>query len=108
LPELRSLSGVGDVLLDGELVVITDDGRADFELLSTLVNGRKCRHTAEPPVTLYAFDVLGHRGRDLCGKAWTARRAILEQLDLATTTSGVVRTVSYSVTARRCIRPPWP
>jgi ATP-dependent DNA ligase len=96
LPELQSLSSAGDVLLDGELVVITDDGRADFELLSTRVNGRNRASTAESTVTLYAFDVLRHAGRDLCGEAWTVRRAILEQLDLATATSGVVRTVSYS------------
>jgi hypothetical protein len=96
LPELQSLSHLGDAVLDGELVVITDDGRADFELLSTRVNGRNRRPTAEPPVTLYAFDVLRLQGRDLCGEPWTARRAILEGLDLGTATSGVVRTVSYS------------
>jgi bifunctional non-homologous end joining protein LigD len=96
LHELQSLSGVGDVLLDGELVVITDDGRADFELLSTRVNGRNRRPTSEPPVTLYAFDVLRHKGRNLCGEPWTVRPAILEQLDLAAATSGVVRTVSYT------------
>jgi bifunctional non-homologous end joining protein LigD len=33
LHELQSLSCLGDAVLDGDLVVITDDGRADFELL---------------------------------------------------------------------------
>jgi bifunctional non-homologous end joining protein LigD len=96
LPELQTLSGLGDVVLDGELVVITDDGRADFELLTTRVSRRHRRPTVEPLVTLYAFDLLRQDGRDLCGEPWTTRRAILDQLDLYGRTSGVVRTVSYS------------
>jgi bifunctional non-homologous end joining protein LigD len=82
--------------LDGEVVVVTDDGRADFELLSTRMNGAKRRPTVQHPVSLYAFDVLRQDGRDLCDEPWTARRAILDQLDLFGSTSGVVRTVSYS------------
>jgi ATP-dependent DNA ligase len=34
VPEVGALSVLGDVLLDGELVVVSDDGRADFELLA--------------------------------------------------------------------------
>ena len=108
LPELQSLSSVGDVVMDGELVVITDDGRADFELLSTRVNGKNRASTTDPPVTLYAFDILRHVGRDLCGEPWTARRAIVEQLDLATVTSGAFGRCRTPATARRCIRPPSP
>jgi bifunctional non-homologous end joining protein LigD len=52
LPELQSLSCLGDVVLDGELVVITDGGRADFELLSSRVIGRKARPAARHPVRL--------------------------------------------------------
>ena len=96
LPELQSLSSAGDVVLDGELVVITDDRRADFELLSTRVNRGSRRPSSERPVTPYAFDVLRHDGCDLCGEPWTVRRAIFEQLDLAKATSGAVRTVSYA------------
>jgi bifunctional non-homologous end joining protein LigD len=83
LPELQALSCLGDVVLDGELVVVADDGRADFELLSSRVMTPN-RHTAQYPVTLYAFDLLRHRGRDLCPEPWTARRAVLDQLDLPT------------------------
>jgi bifunctional non-homologous end joining protein LigD len=96
LPELQLLSGLGDVVLDGELVVVTDDGRADFELLSTRVNGRNRRLSAEHAVTLYVFDLLRHDGRDMCGEPWTARRAILDRLELSERTSGVARTVSYT------------
>jgi bifunctional non-homologous end joining protein LigD len=96
LPELQTLSGLEDSVIDGELVVVTADGRADFDLLSTRVNGRNTRLTVEHPVTLYAFDLLRQNGRDLCDEPWTARQAILDRLDLPRTTSGVVRTVSYS------------
>jgi bifunctional non-homologous end joining protein LigD len=97
LPELQVLSGLGDVVLDGELVVVTDDGRADFELLSSRVNGRNRRLDSGHPVTFYVFDLLRHKARNLCGEPWTGRRAILDQLDLARKTAGIVRTVSYSV-----------
>jgi bifunctional non-homologous end joining protein LigD len=96
LPELQILSCVGDVVLDGELVVVTDDGRADFELLSTRVIGSNRRLSADTPITLYVFDVLPHDGRDVCGGPWTARRAMLDKLDLAGATSGIARTVSYT------------
>jgi bifunctional non-homologous end joining protein LigD len=82
--------------LHGELIVVTEDRRPDFELLSTRVNGRNLRLIVERPVTLYVFDVLRHDGCDLCGEPWTARRAILDQLDLATARTGEARAVSYS------------
>ena len=53
LPELQSLSRLDDVVLDGELVVVTEDGRADFELLSRRLNNGNRRLTAEHSVTLY-------------------------------------------------------
>jgi bifunctional non-homologous end joining protein LigD len=77
-------------------VVVTEDGRADFELLSRRVNGGNRRPTAEHPIGLYVFDVLRHDGRDVCGEPWTARRAILNQIELSERTSGVARTVSYT------------
>jgi bifunctional non-homologous end joining protein LigD len=96
LPELQILSRLGDVVLDGELVVVTEDGRAAFELLSSRVNGRSRRPRAEYPIALYVFDALRRDGHDLCGEPWADRRAILEQLDVAGATSGVARTVSYT------------
>jgi bifunctional non-homologous end joining protein LigD len=96
LPELQLLSGLGNVVLDGELVVVAEDGRADFELLSRRVNGRNRRLTGEHAVTVYVFDVLRRDDHDLCGEPWAARRACLEQLELAGARSGVARTVSYT------------
>jgi ATP-dependent DNA ligase len=60
------------------------------------VNGRRRCLTAEHAVTLFVFDVLRHDGVDLCGEPRTTRRAILDQFDLATATSEVVQTASYT------------
>jgi ATP dependent DNA ligase domain len=57
LPELAGLTALGDVVLDGEVVVVTPDGRADFELLGARIHGS--RHDPHSqPVTFYVFDVL--------------------------------------------------
>jgi hypothetical protein len=45
-PELDSVTPASDVVLICEVVVITADGRADFELLGTLIRGR--RHNPNP------------------------------------------------------------
>ena len=91
LPELESLSGLGDVILDGELIVTTPDGRADFELLTTRLNRRPGDATPAQPVSLYVFDVLRHQRQDLRDRPWSERRAILDQLDLAQHTAGIAR-----------------
>ena len=90
LPELEGFSGLGDDVLDGELIVATPDGRADFELLTTHLN-RRSGATPAQPVSLYVFDVLRHEGRDLRDWRWSERRAILDQLDLAQRTAGAAR-----------------
>ena len=91
LPELESLAGLGDVVLDGEMIVATPDGRADFELLTTRLNRRPGDPTPAPPVSLYVFDILRHQGQDLRDRPWSERRAILDGLELAEHTAGVAR-----------------
>ena len=39
LRELACLTLLGEVVLDGEMVVVTPDGRADFELAAVHVHG---------------------------------------------------------------------
>ena len=63
LPELESLAGLGDLVLDGEMIVATPDGRADFELLTTRLNRRIGDRTPAQPVTLYVFDILRHQAK---------------------------------------------
>jgi hypothetical protein len=53
LPELEGLSGLGDLVLDGEMIVATPDGRADFELLTTRLNRRSGDPTPAQPVSLF-------------------------------------------------------
>ncbi len=45
-------------MLDGEAVVVSDDGRPDFHAVRT----RRTGHA----VVLYAFDLIEHDGNDLC------------------------------------------
>lgn len=40
LPELSCLADLGDLVLDGELVALSPDGRPDLDLLSTHMTGR--------------------------------------------------------------------
>ncbi len=96
LPELESLSSLGDVVLDGEMVVATPDGRADFELLTTRLSRRRGDPTAAVPVSLYVFDVLCRHGRDLRDRPWRERRAVLDNLGLAELTDGVARATVVS------------
>jgi hypothetical protein len=90
LPELDGLSSVGDVVLDGEVVVLTADGRADFELLGARIHGRR-RNPDGHPVTFFVFDVLQFAGEDLTDEPWRARREILDDLDLPARTGGGVQ-----------------
>jgi ATP-dependent DNA ligase len=91
LPELESLAALGDIVLDGEMVVATPDGRADFELLTTRLNRRPGDPTPGPPASLYVFDILRHHGQDVRHRPWSQRRAILDDLQLAERTEGAAR-----------------
>jgi bifunctional non-homologous end joining protein LigD len=87
LPELDGLASLGDVVLDGEVVVLTADGRADFELLGARIHGR--RHNPDGHlVTFFVFDVLQFAGRNLIDEPWLARRRILDDLDLGARSGG--------------------
>ncbi|MFZ4720715.1 MAG: non-homologous end-joining DNA ligase [Ilumatobacteraceae bacterium] len=66
-PELTGLPAAveaGSAILDGELVVLADDGRPSFEMLQ--------RH--ETQVAFYAFDVLQVGGVDVIAEPYEARR----------------------------------
>ena len=54
-------------MLDGEVVVVDETGRSDFNALQ---NGRG-------PFTYVAFDLLYLDGRWICDLPWTERRALL-------------------------------
>lgn len=76
----------GDVVLDGELVVIRG-GRLSFDSLSGRLRPRKeaggwkiAQLAADFPTTFIAFDVLAERGHDLRGAPDRSRRERLEEL----------------------------
>lgn len=69
----------GPTVLDGEIVVLGDDGRPSFEALSARLAGARRPHRA---ATFVAFDVLEHAGERMLDATWTERRARLEALPL--------------------------
>lgn len=80
-PELAGLAGLPDLVLDGEVVVLTAAGAAFGELAERMHvrdPARAARLAARTPVTYLVFDLLRAGGTDLCPLPWTARRAALE------------------------------
>ena len=59
-------------LIDGEAVIAHDDGTPDFHALRNRRRGRE--------VVLYAFDLIGHDGDDLCGLPLIERKRRLAKL----------------------------
>ena len=85
-PELAGLEGAyDDMLLDGEVVAL-DAGRPSFAALAERMHvqdRRKAeRLAATRPVTFMVFDLLRLFGQDLTSQPLTARRELLERLDL--------------------------
>jgi ATP-dependent DNA ligase len=80
-PELRFPRG--EYVLDGELVILRDDGRQDFDALQQRIHpaeSRVRRLAEETPVRFVAFDVLEADGEVLLDHPFSARRARLERL----------------------------
>jgi bifunctional non-homologous end joining protein LigD len=86
-PELQPLAETyDDMLLDGEVVAL-DDGRPSFGALADRMHVRDRRKaerlSAVRPVTLMIFDLLRLYGSDLTAQPLSARRELLERLDLS-------------------------
>ncbi|MDP8929836.1 MAG: hypothetical protein M3O70_15010 [Actinomycetota bacterium] len=70
-------------VLDGELVVLGENGRPDFEQVRRrLAWGDGARGWAERPATLIVFDVLAYRGSQTFSAPWFERRGLLDRLPL--------------------------
>jgi bifunctional non-homologous end joining protein LigD len=85
-PELGDLpDSYEDLLLDGEVVAL-DGGRPSFRALAErmhVTDQRKAERLATTrPVTFMIFDLVRLFGSDLTGQPWSARRELLERLDL--------------------------
>ncbi|MFK0117708.1 ATP-dependent DNA ligase [Streptomyces sp. NPDC090994] len=90
-PELRPLGtalGTTPAVLDGEVLALDAEGRADFQLLQSRMGlahapVRAAQRAAEVPVHLVLFDVLHLGSRPLVSLPYTRRRGELEGLGLA-------------------------
>lgn len=90
-PELLPLGaalGATAAVLDGEVLALDEQGRADFQLLQSRMGlahspERAARRAAQVPVHLVLFDVMHLAGHALTGQTYTRRRARLEELGLA-------------------------
>ncbi len=89
-PELADIAGVFDgrqAVLDGEIVAFDESGRPSFGALQFRMHVgdpvQARRLAAERPVTYFLFDVLHLDGRNLVGRAYVERRAILDDLALS-------------------------
>ncbi|MEU5099211.1 ATP-dependent DNA ligase [Streptomyces sp. NPDC020996] len=89
-PELASLGralGATSAVLDGEVLALDEQGRADFQLLQSRMGlahapERAARRATQAPVHLVLFDVMHLAGRPLVGLSYTRRRGRLEGLAL--------------------------
>jgi bifunctional non-homologous end joining protein LigD len=90
-PELLPLGralGATSAVLDGEVLALDEEGRADFQLLQSRMGlvqspGRAARMAAEVSVHLVLFDVMHLAGRSLTALPYTRRRTRLEGLGLS-------------------------
>ncbi|MCD7445557.1 ATP-dependent DNA ligase [Streptomyces lincolnensis] len=89
-PELQPLGaalGATPAVLDGEVLALDEQGRADFQLLQSRMGlvrapGRAARRAAGLPVHLVLFDVMHLEGQSLLRLPYVRRRGLLEALAL--------------------------
>lgn len=89
-PELRPLAtalGSTPAVLDGEVLALDEQGRANFQLLQSRMGlahapDRAARQAAQVPVHLVLFDVMHLAGEDLTPLPYVRRRGLLEELGL--------------------------
>ncbi len=74
-PVVESLRKFGfDAVLDGEIVVVDDQGRPDFELLQNY------RESGSGHLLYYVFDLLYFKGHDLTGLPLLRRKELLKNV----------------------------
>jgi bifunctional non-homologous end joining protein LigD len=80
---LRALP-FGDLVLDGELVVLDDESRPSFQRLQRRAQQRRSidiqRATLELPATLYVFDLLAFEGFDVRPLPLVERKDLVQRL----------------------------
>jgi len=83
-PELTNIA-LDDVILDGEVAAMDENGRVDFEAIMERFSLRKAdrvRRAAESrPVNYVVFDILRYKGEDVRGYPLHKRKELLATLD---------------------------
>ncbi|MBP1962632.1 DNA ligase [Paenibacillus aceris] len=74
-PELFQCPLPEGTILDGELVILDDQDKPDFEAMSA----RFLSQTDKTPVIFYAFDILKYKGIDVTGLSLLKRKELLDQ-----------------------------
>ena len=84
-----------ETVIDGELVVLDEDGRPSFNALQN--------SDARTPVQYYVFDVMILNGRDVTGETLEVRRQLLQQKVVPTLTEPVRYTGELTASLRDLI-----
>lgn len=82
-PEIiQAAASLPDTVLDGEIVVLDQDGTPDFAALRSRLGAdpRRSRPAVARQAVFFAFDVIWHQGTDLRGCPLSRRRQVLESL----------------------------
>ncbi|MGO4498790.1 DNA ligase [Paenibacillus sp. 2RAB27] len=93
-PELHNPPIPKGTILDGEIVVLDEQGEADFEATNTGFRSSKNRK----PVVFMAFDILYHRGIDVTALPLEVRKGLLEEAVQENETYRIVRPIQGSTT----------
>jgi bifunctional non-homologous end joining protein LigD len=88
IAEAASKLGVGTAILDGEAVVLDEEGRSDFGALQRSLGGRGGKRSSTESV-FFAFDLLYFEGHDLTRTELSVRRHLLE--DFLETATGAIQ-----------------
>src|SRR5260221_7663084 len=64
-----------DAVLDGEIIAINDEGRADFQQLQGFVKNANAAH-----LVYYVFDIIWYNGKDVTRLPLIERKAILQSI----------------------------
>ena len=85
-PDIATFETDRDLLVDGEIIALNDDGAPDFRVLQERIHvsgtAAVARLVESRPVTYMVFDLLRLDGRDLTAEPLAARRELLlEALD---------------------------
>ncbi len=89
IAEAAKTLGVSTAILDGEAVVLDEEGRSDFGALQRSLSGRGGKRSSSEAI-LYAFDLLYLDGHDFTGTELSVRRHLLADL-ISPTSDGSIR-----------------